>query len=421
MTSRNFQLGSSISPEFTPRLEARHRSSKLWEMIFKLSTIFGILVLALLMLTIINSLAGYVATENSVDPASLAVNGTPLEDLGKDTLVTILQENVSKGLFRQIEREKPVEERSQEEIYNLILDKVIEPKVVKTWPLSESIFNRPAVLAEAAEQYPTASVNFTFWVNSTFLSSPQSSNPLLAGVRTAILGSLWIILITTLIAFPLGVGAAIYLEEYASDNRFNRIIQTNINNLAGVPSIIYGMLGLALFVRVLEPLTSGAMFGMTVDPTTANGRTILSASLTLAILILPLLIINGQEAIRSVPNSLREASYGVGATQWQTIWHHVLPNAISGILTGTILSISRAFGETAPLVVIGAATYITYDPDGPFSKFTTLPIQVYQWTARPQEVFRNLAAGGILILLLMLLTVNAAAIIFRNRQSKNKL
>ena len=138
--------GSPLSPEFTPRLEARHRSSKLWEMIFKLSTIFGILVLALLMLTIINSLAGYVATENTVDPASLAVNGTPLEDLGKDTLVTILQENVSKGLFRQIEREKPVEERSQEEIYNLILDKVIEPKVVKTWPLSESIFNRPAVL-----------------------------------------------------------------------------------------------------------------------------------------------------------------------------------------------------------------------------------------------------------------------------------
>ena len=413
--------GSPLSPEFTPRLEARHRSSKLWEMIFKFSTIFGILVLALLMLTIINNLAGYVATENTVDPTTLAVNGVPLEKLDKDTLVTILQENVSKGLFRQIEREKPVEERSQEEIYNLILDKVIEPKVVKTWPLLESILNRSDVQAEAAEKYPTASLSFNFWINSTFLSSPQSSNPLLAGVRTAILGSLWIILITTLIAFPVGVGAAIYLEEYASDNRFNRIIQTNINNLAGVPSIIYGMLGLALFVRVLEPLTSGAMFGMTVDPSTANGRTILSASLTLAILILPLLIINGQEAIRSVPNSLREASYGVGATQWQTIWHHVLPNAISGILTGTILSISRAFGETAPLVVIGAATYITYDPDGPFSKFTTLPIQVYQWTARPQEVFRNLAAGGILVLLLMLLTVNAAAIIFRNRQSKNKL
>lgn len=421
MTDQTSKIGSPLLPEFTPRLEARHRSGKLWEIIFKLSTIFGILVLILLMLTIINNLAGYVATENTVDPASLAVNGVPLEELDKNTLVVILRENVSTGLFRQIEREKPIAERSQEETYNLIQEKVIEPKVVKTWTLSDSIFNRSAVMAEAADQYPTATVDFTFWVNSTFLSNPQSSNPLLAGARTAILGSLMIIIITTLVAFPVGVGAAIYLEEYASDNRFNRIIQTNINNLAGVPSIIYGMLGLALFVRVLEPLTSGAMFGMTVDATTANGRTILSASLTLAILILPLLIINGQEAIRAVPNSLREASYGVGATKWQTVWHHVLPNAIPGILTGTILSISRAFGETAPLVVIGAATYITYDPDGPFSKFTTLPIQVYQWTSRPQEVYRNLAAGGILVLLLMLLTVNAAAIIFRNRQSKHKL
>jgi phosphate transport system permease protein len=421
MTDRNYQIGSAISPEFTPGLEARHRSGKFWEIIFKLSTIFGVLVLALLMLTIINNLAGYVATENTIDPASLAMNGTPLEELDKDTLVLILQENVSKGLFRQIEREKPIAERSREEIHDLILEKVIEPKVVKTWSLSDSIFNRIAVLAQAASQYPAASLTFKSWVNATFLTNPQSSNPLIAGARTAILGSLWIIVTTTLIAFPVGVGAAIYLEEYASDNRFNRIIQTNINNLAGVPSIIYGMLGLALFVRVLEPLTSGALFGVTTDPTTANGRTILSASLTLAILILPLLIINGQEAIRAVPNSLREASYGVGATQWQTVWYHVLPNAITGILTGTILSISRAFGETAPLVVIGAATYITYDPEGPFSKFTALPIQVYQWTARPQEVFRNLAAGGILILLLMLLSVNAAAIIFRNRQSKYKL
>jgi phosphate transport system permease protein len=421
MTEWNFKPGSPLSPEFTPRLEARHRYGKLWEFIFKLSTIFGILVLAMLMLTIINNLAGYVATENTVEPASLSVNYTPLEELDKDTLVLILQENVSKGLFRQIEREKPVADRSQEEIYDLILEKVIEPKVVKTWSLSDSIFNRSAVMAEAASKYPAASLTFKSWVNSTFLTNPQSSNPLLAGARTAILGSLWIIVVTTLIAFPVGVGAAIYLEEYASDNRFNRLIQTNINNLAGVPSIIYGMLGLALFVRVLEPLTSGAMFGVTVDPTTANGRTILSASLTLAILILPLLIINGQEALRAVPNSLREASYGVGTTQWQTVWQHVLPNAIPGILTGTILSISRAFGETAPLVVIGAATYITFDPEGPFSKFTALPIQVYQWTARPQEVFRNLAAGGILVLLLMLLTVNAAAIIFRNRQSNHKL
>jgi phosphate transport system permease protein len=154
------------------------------------------------------------------------------------------------------------------------------------------------------------------------------------------------------------------------------------------------------------------------DPTTANGRTILSAGLTLGLLILPLIIINAQEAIRAVPSSLRQASYGLGATQWQTIWHHVLPNALPGILTGTILSISRAIGETAPLVVVGASTFITVDPAGPFSKFTTLPIQIYQWTSRPQDEFRNIAAAAIIVLLFMLLTLNASAVLLRNRYSR---
>lgn len=201
--------------------------------------------------------------------------------------------------------------------------------------------------------------------------------------------------------------------------RINAIIQTNINNLAGVPSIIYGMLGLAIFVRVMEPLTSGALFGLAADPTTANGRTILSAGLTLALLILPLIIINAQEAIRSVPSSLRQASFGLGATKWQTIWNHVLPNALPGILTGAILAVSRAVGETAPLVVIGASTAIFVDPDGPFSKFTVLPIQIYQWTARPQGEFRNIAAATILVLLVLLLTLNATAVLLRNRYSRS--
>jgi phosphate transport system permease protein len=203
------------------------------------------------------------------------------------------------------------------------------------------------------------------------------------------------------------------------ENRINRLIQTNINNLAGVPSIIYGMLGLAVFVRMLEALTSGKMFGL-VDPTTANGRTILSAGLTLGLLILPLIIINAQEAIKSVPNSLRQAGQGLGATKWQTIWAHVLPNAMPGILTGTILAVSRAIGETAPLVVVGASTFITVDPTNPFSKFTTLPIQIYQWTSRPQDEFRNIAAAAIIVLLILLLTLNATAVLLRNRFSKRR-
>jgi phosphate transport system permease protein len=177
------------------------------------------------------------------------------------------------------------------------------------------------------------------------------------------------------------------------------------------------MLGLAVFVRFLEPITSGAIFGFS-DPTTANGRTILSAGLTLSLLILPVVIINGQEAIRSVPNSLRQASYGMGASKWQTVWFHVLPNALPGILTGTILAVSRAFGETAPLVVVGAATFITFNPENIFSKFTSIPIQIYQWTARPQDAFQNIAAAAIIVLLILLLILNAAAVLLRNRYSR---
>ena len=404
-------------PFLDANLTGRHRLAGIWRAVFLVSTTIGIIFLALLLYNVFTETIGYAAIEVSVDPATLAVNGVPLEELGKDDLLVVLEDNISKGRFRQLEREIPMAERSRDEVYELVWQEVVEPYVAYTWSLVDSLFRAQAIRQQVAEDYPQASLVFRSWLNADFLSSPQSSDPLKAGVRTAILGSLWTIAITLFVAFPLGVGAAIYLEEYAADNWVNRLIQTNINNLAGVPSIIYGMLGLAVFVRLLEPLTSGASLGFS-DPTTANGRTILSAGLTLALLVLPLIIINAQQAIRAVPNSLRHASYGVGATQWQTIWHHVLPSAIPGILTGTILAISRAIGETAPLVVVGAATYITFDPSGLFSKFTTLPIQIYQWTARPQAEFRNLAAAAILVLLVLLLSLNALAIVLRNRYSQ---
>ena len=345
-----------------------------------------------------------------------------LQDLPKETLLAVLEANVSKGVLRRLDSEQPLAERSREDLYDLVLERVVEPRVVKSWSLTESIFNKSEIEA-FVETVPQGELEFRSWLHWDFLLTPQSSTAELAGIRTALLGSLWVIFITIVIALPIGVGAAIYLEEYAAMvgnpmlRRINAIIQTNINNLAGVPSIIYGMLGLAIFVRALEPITSGAMFGI-ADPTTANGRTIISASLTLAILILPLIIINAQEAIRAVPQSLRQAGMGLGATKWQTIWHHVLPNAIPGILTGNILAVSRAIGETAPLVVIGASTFITVDPTSPFSKFTVLPIQIYQWTARPQDEFRNIAAAAIIVLLVLLLTLNASAIYMRNRFSK---
>jgi phosphate transport system permease protein len=339
-----------------------------------------------------------------------------LAGLPKETLVAILRENVSAGLMRRLEHDQPFAERSQENIYDLVLERVVEPKIIRSWSLVDSLLHRDVIVAEAAA-IPHAHLQFQSWINWDFMVSPQSAKPEMAGIRTAVLGSLWTIAITILFSLPLGVGAAIYLEEYAGDTRLNRLIETNINNLAGVPSIIYGMLGLAIFVRALEGLTSGAFFGVG-DPATANGRTVLSAGLTLGLLILPLIIINAREAIRAVPASLRQASLGLGATQWQTIWSHVLPAALPGIMTGAILAVSRAIGETAPLVVVGASTFIVVDPAGPFAKFTTLPIQIYQWTSRPQAEFRNLAAAAIVALLILLLSLNAVAILLRNRFSQ---
>lgn len=414
---------TSPSPQLPPApfqsdLGKRRRIGTFWRLLFQASTIIGVIVLMTLQIDILNKSFGYIAVQNKIDPDSLSIEGEPLDELSKEQLVDILRENISAGLFRRLDRDRPFTERDRLDVYNLVIERVVEPKIVNTWYFSESLFNKSQVFEEAARNYPSADLQFVSWVNLRFITSPQSSNAASAGVRTAILGSLWTIAITMLVAFPLGVGAAIYLEEYASNNWVNKLIQTNINNLAGVPSIIYGILGLALFVRALASHTSGASLGL-VDPTAASGRTVISAGLTLALLVLPLVIINGQEAVRAVPASLRQASYGLGATKWQTVWHHVLPSAISGILTGTILSISRAIGETAPLVVVGASTFITFDPSGPFSKFTTLPIQIYQWTSRPQGEFRNLAAAAIIVLLVLLLSLNATAVLLRNRFSRN--
>ncbi len=370
-----------------------------------------------------------------------------LDELPHEALVGILRQHVSRGLGRRLEREQRFYEnvlvfdtvdnyraacaaagapsgcsdapRSADNVYQLVLDWVVRPDVVQTWSLVDSLFRQQEIAATTRAEHPAALLQFRTWLTAEFIVSPQAAEPELAGVRTAIMGSLWVILVTILFSFPIGVGAAIYLEEYARPNAINRFIQTNINNLAGVPSIIYGMLGLAIFVRLLVNITSGAAFGVSDGETTANGRTILSAGLTLGLLILPIIIINAQEAIRAVPNSLRMASYGLGGTKWQTIWSHVLPNAMPGILTGTILAMSRAIGETAPLVVIGASTFITADPNGPFAKFTTLPIQIYQWTSRPQGEFRNIAGAAIIVLLTLLLSLNAAAVVLRNRFSRN--
>ncbi|NPV09173.1 MAG: phosphate ABC transporter permease PstA [Anaerolineae bacterium] len=404
---------------FRSDLAARRRTGSLWRLLFQLSTAVGIIALAALLYTVLDRSFGLVAVRNQVDPSSLAQDGVPLEHLSQEQLVRILEVNVSPGLMRRLESDLPFDQRTRENVYHLVLERVVKPEIVATWSLTDSLVRRAGIVETAQRAYPEANLVFRSWVNPSFVTGPQSSTPATAGVRTALLGSLWTIALTIIIAFPVGVAAAIYLEEYAGNTAINRAIKTNIDNLAGVPSIIYGMLGLAIFVRMLGAFTSGSLFGL-ADPTTANGRTILSAALTLALLILPLIIINAQEAMRAVPSSLRLASYGLGATRWQTIWYHVLPSALPGILTGSILAVSRAIGETAPLIVVGASTFIAMDPTGPFSRFTTLPIQIYQWTSRPQDEFRHIAAAAILVLLALLLALNASAIVMRNHYSKRR-
>lgn len=239
--------------------------------------------------------------------------------------------------------------------------------------------------------------------NWTFLSSFPSRKPEQAGILAALGGSIYLIMLTASISTPIGVGAALYLEEYSGKNRFTKLIELNIANLAGVPSIIYGLLGLEIFARMMR-----------------FDRSLLAGACTMSLLILPIIIIASREAIQSVPSSIREASYALGANKMETIIHHIIPCALPGILTGNILAISRAMGETAPLIAMGALTYVAFVPDGLFSPFTVLPIQIFNWISRPQASFHVNAATGILVLLLLLLTINSVAIWIRARYQVKK-
>ena len=239
------------------------------------------------------------------------------------------------------------------------------------------------------------------WLDLQFLSDFPSRFPAKAGIHSALIGTLWLISLTALFSVPIGIGAGLYLEEFTKKNRIRQFVDLNISNLAGVPSIVYGMFGLVIFVRWFE-----------------LNQSVLAGSLTMSLLILPVIIISTREALRAVPNTIRQAAFALGATRWQTIYAHVLPAAFPGILTGIILALSRAIGETAPLIMIGALTYVAFVPDGPMDDFTALPIQIFNWASRPQQQFHELAAAGILVLLIVLLLMNSIAVFIRHRLEK---
>ncbi|NJL06708.1 MAG: phosphate ABC transporter permease PstA [Chloroflexaceae bacterium] len=407
-------------------VQGRQTKASVWRNIFFSATIFGLFVLATLLYTIVDDAFGLIAVQVAIEEETIAApfGKTEVEQLTQEEMAQVLTDATgSSGSLRRMNREVPFTERSQAELEDIIRVEILKEEVVRSFAFTESLFNRAAIEAQVAEDFPRAELRWNSWISWDFLTTPMNSTPALAGIRTGILGTLWVTAIAMLFAIPLGIGAAIYLEEYAADTknpfliRFNSLVQTNISNLAGVPSIIYGMLGLAVFVIALGYFTSGQFFSLTGAAT--NGRTILSAGLTVGLLVLPLIIINGQEAIRAVPRSLRQASYGLGATKWQTVWNVVMPNAIPGMMTGIILAMSRAIGETAPLIVVGASTFILTDPSGVFSQFTTLPIQIFNWTARPQAQFQNAAAAGIIVLLVIMVSLNGTAIWIRNRYQRS--
>ncbi len=560
---------------FKQRLQRRNRVGGVFGRFFYISNFVGLVVLIVLILHVLNSSFGLTVVVNTVEPSALS--DRPLEELSEEELDAILVEQLGNRV-RVVIRDRysvvpasdftlvPLAEAlagsqlppgteeltineltpeqfkqffnlnlSAQDALDLVVNEIVKPRVFRTWTLLESLLNRSGIEEEIAqsEQLRTGRLEFRSWISLDFITSSVSSSATTAGLRTALFGSFLIITITAVSALVVGIASAVYLEEYAADNWLNNLIEINIRNLAAIPSIIYGMLGLAVLAQAFAVFTGGYLFGVNLPPQAAdqvvnavnvafgapplsnaerdeirdqaaearsdldsfvavilehlraealtegeqealvrkfldyrlpslaslttfstpsieqvradivrivgtdkltptqldalaenlrvygtfniNGRTVLSAGLTLGLLILPVIIVNAQEALRAVPSSIREASYGMGATRLQTTWRQVLPAALPGIMTGVILAVSRAIGETAPLLVVGASTFIGIDPNGPFSKFTVVPIQIYQWTSRPEQEFRAVAAAAIIVLLVVMLLLNATAIFIRQR------
>ena len=396
---------------YEPDRRSRRLMGPLFGLLCLLATLSGVVILALLLVAVIGTMIR--GTEGSA--LRLMAPGTSLDAFpteGKDLIV--VGEVGGKLQFRVFDSNSSMEIDDGEANYP---DKTreladLKARLAGDWPPRElprveanrlivgvtSIVGRPQMRDRSASEF----------LSDLFVQM-QDSDPRLAGFRTGIMGSLWLLGLVAVFAIPVGVGAAVFLEEYTPPGWFRRTIQINIANLAGVPSIVYGLLGLALFVDAFGFQTLGL------------GPSLLAGALTLGLLILPVIVIATQEALRTVPSSLRQAAMALGATRWQVVRDHVLPSAVPGILTGVILALSRAIGETAPLIMVGAAASIGMLPTGPSSRFTILPFEIYNAAKEPNRMFESVAAGGILLLLALLLTMNAAAIFIRNRYARSSV
>jgi phosphate transport system permease protein len=437
---------------FEQQLNRRQSIGRAWQGFFFFSNLFALFVLIILLASILNGVFGYEAREYTVQPSELSER--PLTELSEEELIGLLtanNPNQVRVLLRDTLSRVPAEEfttrpmsdvlsgstydpaiatltlrdLTPEQVGQILIDNlskdqmlsaiesiILKPVIRENWTFLESVFNRTGIEEETRTEYPEATLSIVSRLNWGFITNELSKDATRNGIIQPLTGTFWVVLVAILFALPIGTGAAIYLQEYATDNWINKFIETNIRNLAGVPSIIYGLLGFFLFVNVLRQFTSGAFLGAESD----NSRTLLSGGLTLGLVILPVIIINAREAIRAVPPSLREASFGLGATKWQTVSRVVFPQAFAGIMTGAILGIARAIGETAPLIVtMGAIAFTSGSVTSPFDRSPILPIVIYKWTTEPDAVIQSLVPAAILALLIMLLIINSVAIILRNR------
>lgn len=404
MTNREFR--SRQDERFKSRLRHRHFKTKLFRWVCFASTWVGLIFLIALLWTVIHQALGYMWERTDTNP--LVVR----EMIEADPSFLERGEEIAWGfeeLFTPLD-ESSFEDARDERIKRMVQFHDQQSFLVTLKEDEPEVFAQLGINPDTGTRLRMLANNFR-----QFFGNFPSRNAENAGIKSAIAGTLWMITITALIAIPLGVATAIYLEEYTQKNRISRFIEVNIANLAGVPSIVYGLLGLSLFVGYFSMMKSrfpdSEMFN--------NPRNVMAGALTMTVLILPVIIISAREAIKAVPASLRQAAYGVGATRWQVVRYHVLPAALPGIVTGVILSISRAIGETAPLIAIGALTYVAFTPSSVFDGFTALPIQIYNWVSRPQKEFHDLAASGIIVLMIVLLSLNAVAVSIRNRAERS--